>query len=1360
LLNKISSILIFLFFALTTNAQTTVVFNCTGGSQNFVVPPCVTSIDVIVTGAQGGGSAGGLGASVTGSIPVTPGQTLQIDIGCTPTGTAAGYNGGGSGQNATSAGDPSFGGGGGSGISIAPFGPANQVIVAGGGGGTGGGTEDGFGGAGGCNTGSSGDAPFGQGGFGGSQGAGGAGGPDWNGSGNFGSPGGLGFGGAGATDPCNNNSPGGGGGGGYYGGGGGGSDCFASAPYGGGGGGGGSSLTPVGGICTAATNAGSGSISITYTAGVGVTTASNTGPYCIGDLIQLNTSGIGVYSWTGPLGFTSATQNPTIAGATAAMGGVYTVTVTAPGGCVSTDTTMVVVNSPPTANVPANTTYCNGDLVPVGAFTSTPIGGTFAWTNTDPTIGLAAAGVGNTPAFNAINLTGAPIVATINVTPTLGCVGAPANYTITINPTPAAPTVANVNICANNTANLTATAPGGTYNWFDAAIAGNLLFTGANYTTPVLVANTSYWVETTVNGCTSPRTMVTVTISAALVVNAGLDQTICNGVAQPLTVTPNGAGFNYIWDEPGNLGFSAIFNPIVNPVATTSYTVTVTDASGCIGYDTVIVNVDPIPTANVTANATYCPGDPVPASAYTSTPAGGTFTWTNTDPTIGLAAAGAGNTPAFNATNLTGAAIVATVSVTPTLNGCVGLPVNYTITINPTPTAPTALDVTICTNNSTNLTATAPGGTYEWYDAAVGGTLLFTGATYTTPVLIATTSYWVQTTVNGCLSPRSMVTVTVALNLVVDAGANDTICNGDIQPLIVTPNGVGYTYVWDEPGNLGFSGVFNPNVSPTTTTMYTVLVTDATGCFGTDSVEITVNPIPTVTVSANAIYCSGDPVPTSAFTSTPIGATFDWTNTDITIGLAGSGSGNTPPFNASNGTGAPITSTISVTPTLNNCVGLPVNYTITVNPIPTMAVPSSNTYCNGDPILTSIFASTPAGGTFTWTNTDPTIGLAAAGTGNTPAFNATNNSGAPVTATITVTPTVNGCVGTAINYTITISSPITINNVITDVTCNGYSNGEVVVAPSGGIPNYSYSWTAPGIGDSPLATGLFAGPVTVTVTDANGCSQDSTFTLTEPPAINYIDFGADIYAGCAPLDVEFYNLTNPALITGISWNLGNGSGGTNDTVSTTYNSPGTYDVALTVTDNNGCVATLTEGNYITIYENPIPNFSNSPDHVTLFNPTMDFVDLSQININSWNWNFDGLGNSTDPNPSFTFPEDTGTYVITLSVENSNGCIDSIKKIVKIYGEFGIFVPNAFTPDFDNLNDGFAPKGFGIANENYSFMIFDRWGELLYETDDVDGFWNGTYKGKIVKNDVYVWKLTFVDLEGLNHKKTGQVNLVK
>ena len=96
----------------------------------------------------------------------------------------------------------------------------------------------------------------------------------------------------------------------------------------------------------------------------------------------------------------------------------------------------------------------------------------------------------------------------------------------------------------------------------------------------------------------------------------------------------------------------------------------------------------------------------------------------------------------------------------------------------------------------------------------------------------------------------------------------------------------------------------------------------------------------------------------------------------------------------------------------------------------------------------------------------------------------------------------------------------------------------------------------------------------------------------------------------------------------------------------------------------------------------------------------------------------------------------------------------------IRGEYGLYIPNSFTPDGDGLNDGFAPNGFGISEQDYSFFIYDRWGELIFESYEKFAPWFGTYKDKIVPNDVYVWKLNFKDINGKKHTEIGRVSVVK
>ena len=888
----------------------------------------------------------------------------------------------------------------------------------------------------------------------------------------------------------------------------------------------------------------------------------------------------------------------------------------------------------------------------------------------------------------------------------------------------------------------------------------NATTTGSMVTISVLGGATVFTL--THNGCGAGSRIalmdciVPATGGGSTTINQPANITVCNGANVPasnFTSTPAGATFTWtnsntaIGLAASGSGNTPAFTATNTTTAPITSTITVSSpASGCSGAPTPVtytITVNPSPVVNPIANITVCNGANVPASAFSSTPAGASFAWTNSNSTIGLAASGSGNTPAFTASNSTGSAVTATVAVTPTLNGCVGTPVSYTITVNPTPSAPTAAGITICPNNTATLTATAPGGTYEWFDAATGGNLLATAASYTTPVLTTTTSYYVQTTVNGCVSPRTMVTVTVAPGLVVDAGLDTTICYGDAVTLGATPNGIGYSYSWDEPGNLGFSTVFNPTVSPTVTTTYTVTVTDANNCFGTDSVTIFVNPPLTLNSSTTNITCNG--ACDGNITVTAAGGTGVYQYTIDGINFQASGSFN------------------------NLCAG---NYVVGV--VDDNACVDTVMLTLTDPallVLDSIVnVDVSCNSANNGNNTDGSISVFA--TGGTAPLNYSIDNGATFSAAnvfsglspgsyTVVVEDVNGCAVNGGNIVINEPAAISIPNVVTDVSCNGYNDGQIVVAPQGGTPAYSYSWSVNGVGNNPVANNLVAGNVTVTVSDANGCSEAITVTVNQPAPINFIAFSADVLSGCAPLAVAFYNATDTALIDSFYWDLGNGNIAVGDTTATVYSNPGTYDVSLFVTDNNGCPGVLTQTAYIEVFENPTANFSYSPLDVTLFDPLVYFTDLSLFNIASWQWNFANLGASAMQHPNFTFPgEDTASYPVTLLVTNDNGCTDSITKLVKINGETGVFVPNAFTPDGDNLNEFFAPQGFGVSPEGYAFLIFDRWGEVIFESYSPFDGWNGTYKGKVVQNGTYVWKLNYKDTNGKKFQNIGKVNIIK
>jgi hypothetical protein len=261
----------------------TVNFNYTGSVQTWTVPQCVTSINVVVAGAKGGGATGGNGARLTATIPVTPGQVLNIYVGGQGScgNNSGGWNGGGTGHasNPANVNYNSCGGGGATDIRIGGNALVNRVIVAGGGGGKSGGSSPVAGGAANCQNGAPGVSTYGAGGGGGTQAAGGAGGAPWAGTPPGGQAGTLGQGGNGGFWST---ASGGGGGGGYYGGGGGGNDGCCTGSNGGGGGGAGSSLLPAGGTCLPSNNTGNGYASITYTPVNLVINPTSTNVTCFG----------------------------------------------------------------------------------------------------------------------------------------------------------------------------------------------------------------------------------------------------------------------------------------------------------------------------------------------------------------------------------------------------------------------------------------------------------------------------------------------------------------------------------------------------------------------------------------------------------------------------------------------------------------------------------------------------------------------------------------------------------------------------------------------------------------------------------------------------------------------------------------------------------------------------------------------------------------------------------------------------------------------------------------------------------------------------------------------------------------------
>jgi gliding motility-associated-like protein len=274
------------------------------------------------------------------------------------------------------------------------------------------------------------------------------------------------------------------------------------------------------------------------------------------------------------------------------------------------------------------------------------------------------------------------------------------------------------------------------------------------------------------------------------------------------------------------------------------------------------------------------------------------------------------------------------------------------------------------------------------------------------------------------------------------------------------------------------------------------------------------------------------------------------------------------------------------------------------------------------------------------------------------------------------------------------------------------------------------------------ATGIYT---VALIASENGCIDTATkiIELYENPIASYDPI---ISLGCDPMKINFSNTSSAASNINYLWTFSDGTTSTDENPTHIFSPAGVYNYTLTISTDSKCIDTsrIFSVSSITVNPSPVASFTANPTITTIFDADIFFSNTSaNTNIVSWYYNFDDGASSTDINPMHTYLT-WGDYNVTQIITNEFACSNSTKLLIKVLPEFRFWIPNAFTPgNKDNLNDVFKPVVFGVIN--YSFTIFDRWGELLYNTTDTDSGWNGTYKNKPCTNDVYVWKCEFKNI---------------
>jgi gliding motility-associated-like protein len=334
--------------------------------------------------------------------------------------------------------------------------------------------------------------------------------------------------------------------------------------------------------------------------------------------------------------------------------------------------------------------------------------------------------------------------------------------------------------------------------------------------------------------------------------------------------------------------------------------------------------------------------------------------------------------------------------------------------------------------------------------------------------------------------------------------------------------------------------------------------------------------------------------------------------------------------------------------------------------------------------------------------------------------------------------------------------------------------GEQVVLPAsatgGDGTGYNYWWLPPMNIDNPNSAAPKVSPDTtqtyvIVVGDNCGSPNDTTTVTVNVLSLPEIEFEADTNFTCNPGKIIFKN-TSKSVGTKCIWNVGTGEELEScDELAYIYPRAGFYNVQLTLTDDKGCTDSLLKKNFIEVALTPNPYFTIDPENPTILQPEVQFTDKTEGNIEKWYWNFAGFATSEKQNPLFSFPETVkDKYLVKLTVTDLNTCVADTTIPVFIGPEFSFYIPTAFTPNNDGLNDVWKPVGNGINNSRYEMIIFDRWGKVIFRSTDFNVGWDGRHQdnGELVAPGTYPYKIrvgdTFEDKE--EHLYRGSVTIYR
>lgn len=1082
----------------------------------------------------------------------------------------------------------------------------------------------------------------------------------------------------------------------------------------------------------------------------------NNGPLCPGQTLSLSATLINgaSYSWTGPNGFTSAIRNPSISNTTVANSGLYTLVTTIGASTYSSTTTATVfaANSPECSsqivcNVNASVdddTVCLGTSVNLSA-----LGGIYraVLSNTfnNGTVGVGWVG---TPTANFSNP---------------GCAGAPP-YASTFlwmdNTTPAPRRLESNDFDVSN---------GGVISfWMKFAVQSGTVpcegpdLPGEGVTLQYSVTGGTSWVDISYfsPGGTQMATNPDPGYSNMTpLVNGGQATAFTSWAryAYPIPVGASTASTRFRWMQhhstdanTDNWGIDSVL--IKTPPPGLTYTWSTSPTGASIGTGTALVVT---PTANTTYYVTVSDGlyscsDSVKVVVYAVDPSftvndstqcrtGNSFTFTST----GTAYPGSIHYWNFgngNSSNLTNPSVSflndGIYAVTHTVkNGTCIDSVSKIVYIYKQPTL-TFDSVPSCEDLCTGSVTAIPNGnapfTYSWIN---GGT---------TPTISSMCSggYGVVVTdKNGCtvtglgrISQHPSPTVSFFT-----APSCNNACTGSLVAIgggTVMP----YVYKWD-------NGSGTAEIDGLCPGQYFITVTDGRGCSTGGNESVTLFPQIFIDVQTTPALCFNESTGTATATAT------------------GGQTGTVFSYKWSVNSGNQITQTA-----VNLAAGI---YRVTATDsygcqadTPAVVTQPDDLVITTSPDTHLCYHSSghiyvlPEGGTepytYHWKNLS---------TGDS-VFTQTVDIHPEAGCTYTIYVTdINNCSSKKKSVFISMDPEIKLNLYLEqDSICPG-TNASIIGWASGGDGGpyniYNTNWERVNFPYSYYPSKDRENVILIAKDECGASVRDTVMICYYASPL--IDFNADKLHGCQPLKVYFKEETNN---TGsyYTWNFNDADNNLSHSRNPvhTFETPGIYDVTLTITNKNGCQSSQTYPQMITVYQKPDARFITIPELASITQPEVTFQNYSQ-NYSVSVWHFGDGDSSLFDNPVHVYKE-VKKYTVSLIAISEYGCMDTVEQIYHIRDEYTFFAPTAFSPDQNGRNEVFNVYGKGINPSKFVMYIYNRWGELIYETTELNKGWDGkTVKTSspkdVVKSGVYTWFVIYTDMAGVVHTETGPVTLI-